>query len=277
MKFEKEFFTITEAAAYLSRPLESRLTKPDVIRLTKQGRLPICFEFDGDVTGVQSTIHDKELKHSKLPMSFTGILKSLTFPNIRGELEVALVEIVRSNSQRWSHHKGQLTKGFKLPTEEQLSNGYRVTGFIDFKKVLPSEWLFAVEDLHAILESSNDRIPEVELDCTPAKSNEATLPSKRTPQVQADSRVTKRKRQALIKELKPLWPKIEVHLNNAQRNKLSEVASLKRREQLHGDWDMAAAIQWAIEGGYLIKNKAESHVCSDPENELSILLKRLMK
>jgi hypothetical protein len=66
--------------------------------------------------------------------------------------------------------------------------------------------------------------------------------------------VERRKKAALIRELKGRWPDIESDLRHADENGLKAVAKLPE----HGDWNLTAALQWAKENGKLIDTVSQA-------------------
>lgn len=158
----KEFFTLSETATYFSGIYKSPVSELDIIILAKREALPICFEFDGDISCVTITRADGTSSQPGLSLPFSGILKSLVPPDMNGrKINASLVEIVEYYCQGFSHRDGKLTKGFALPTKDQLANGYTVTGFVDFEDVPSTLWLFHITDLDNVSGEINGPAPTV--------------------------------------------------------------------------------------------------------------------
>jgi len=83
----------------------------------------------------------------------------------------------------------------------------------------------------------------------------------------------KRKRSALIDETKCIWPSVSRDLQDASRNGLSKAA----KHQENTFWKLRESLAWAIERGKITKERASAFVARSPENNLSPMLRHLLK
>lgn len=72
--------------------------------------------------------------------------------------------------------------------------------------------------------------------------------------------IERRKRAALIRELRVRWPSIECDLRHSGENGLNAAAKLPE----HGDWNKTAALRWAEENGKLVDGTSKPQGFAPP-------------
>lgn len=139
------FYTLAEAVDYLNESPEQ------IFRDVEAERLPICFCCDGELDGVCIELPDGTFENIALTVPFSGVLRSLVPPKSADLLTASLVQILESNGYKLEHCDGVLAKGCVLPlTDGRVSDGFTVTGFLNFVAVPSSEWLFLGSDALAL-------------------------------------------------------------------------------------------------------------------------------
>lgn len=158
-----EFLNADEAAAELQRLTQKSWTTFQVLRAAKAGRLPVCFDFVGELV-VHSVDGVREPGGvSPRVLDFDGVVRSLTPPNADGISGYGvLVEIQEAHRIKFSHKDGKRTRGIVLPTEwlhgGRIKVGHTVKCLIEDACVDFGAFLFHIDDLHTLV-SSNQVLP----------------------------------------------------------------------------------------------------------------------
>ncbi len=235
----QDFFNAEEAAAELTRRNPNKpWSAGQVLRAAKAGRLPVCFDFDGELI-INSVDGQVELA-GKMPscLDFVGIVRSLTPPTKDGLCSFGtLVEIHEAHGVKFSHRNGVVSRGIQLPTEfshgGHIKVGHKVVCMLEAVDVSPDDFLFHLDDLARL---------------APAAANTGGLDgAKEVDRPATQYRIMKRK--ALIDALMHEWPSIEADLSEASRNGLHVAAHADG----HGKWNADAAREWARSNGKLKK------------------------
>lgn len=149
---KQEFFTLPEAATFLSLPDHA------VLRLAATELLPISFDFDGELSGVEIIHHDGRQENAGVSITeFRGVLRALSPSISRESATVTLVEILSEDGGRRINRPN----GIVLPTEHPYGGrilGARVTGVVDFVEVPSEAWFFDVRDLRLLDASTAPKV-----------------------------------------------------------------------------------------------------------------------
>ena len=153
--FEDDFYTIDDAAKWLTKRRDREVSSKDIYRRVKSGELPICFMFDGLLSGV--TIHKPRESDTQPPIElvewvnpdipFSGTVKSLVFKGDDNSLEATLVSIIALDGV-------PMLRGHVLPVTKhpfKIKPGYEVHGMLNYLEVPRSDWLFSIDDLHKLV------------------------------------------------------------------------------------------------------------------------------
>jgi hypothetical protein len=159
---EQEYFSLTDAADYLVFPDHV------VIGLAERERLSIFFKARGEeLTGVTIRKPDGSEEQLSVFVPINGILKSLGPPEGK-KLTASLVQVVGINSRDVRHTSGLngpvlVASNQSLPTDNEgnIKEGYVVTGFADYLKVKPKDWLFNIDDLQKVRDPDLHEIQEL--------------------------------------------------------------------------------------------------------------------
>lgn len=169
----KEFFTIGEAAAWISKCSEDDFSRDDVLRANEEGRAPIYFVYKGNL-GIFPDYTPKSLlvPKPKHRIYFKGILKSqrpcergVEVENIRLLKKIILgtsknyIESKTTKSDILRPHKVDVFRVIysdpDMSTLDKLGTFFgRISagdGYLDSAAEIPeSEWLFHISDLRII-------------------------------------------------------------------------------------------------------------------------------
>lgn len=168
MESLKVFYSADEAAKKLSTG-STKLSTQDIYRLANYGRLPVCFDFRGEL--IKHSVDGKLGLAGEAPkiLDFDGVVRSLMQPTTDGVCGFAvLAEIVEVRTLKFSHKDGKLTRGINMPTEfsygGRIKPGHKVECWLEDADVPPSAFLFHVDDLeklvHAPHADPTGQVPE---------------------------------------------------------------------------------------------------------------------
>ena len=147
------YYTMPEVMAFLGE------TEGQIFRDIDEERLPICFSCDGDLDGVCIERPDGTFENVALTVPFKGILRSLVPPKSPDLLVASLVQLLASSGYTLVHENKVLVKGCVLPlTDNRISKGFTVTGFLNFSEVPVSEWLFLGSDVLGLVPNEKQPI-----------------------------------------------------------------------------------------------------------------------
>jgi len=143
----QELYTLAEASTFIGLPEHATI---DLIRTEE---LPVCFVFDGPISGADIKHADGQVENAGLTTTeFKGVLKSLAPPQSDSILTACLVEVVREDGGR----RVNRPNGLLMPTEHsyggRIKAGERVTGFVDYFEISSENWLFHIDDLRALMD-----------------------------------------------------------------------------------------------------------------------------
>ena len=173
-----ELFNVHEAAAELQRLTQTSWTAAQVLRAAKSGRLPVCFDFVGEL--VVHSVDGRLEPGGTRPrvLDFDGVVRSLTRPTADGICGFGvLVEIKEAHSFKFSHKDGKRTRGIALPTEYsyggRIKVGHKVECWIEDAGVTTDAFLFHTDDLNKLI-STAQAVPALsELAPVPAQPQAA--------------------------------------------------------------------------------------------------------
>lgn len=94
----------------------------------------------------------------------------------------------------------------------------------------------------------------------PPKENGETPPTQRSEDVGGHQMVERRKKVAMINEVRSRWPSVETDIRHGNENGLNAAAKLEK----HGYWNMTTALQWAKENGKLTETSSLPQSYSKP-------------
>ena len=158
--FEDDFYTIDDVAKWLTMRWDETaagltITNRDIFHLVDSDQLPVCFMFDGLLSGV--TIHKPRESDTQPPIElvewvnpdipFSGTVKSLVFKGDDNSLEATLVSIIALDGV-------PMLRGHVLPVTKhpfKIKPGYEVHGMLNYLEVPRSDWLFSIDDLHKLV------------------------------------------------------------------------------------------------------------------------------
>lgn len=179
MESLKVFYSADEAAKKLSTG-STKLSTQDIYRLANYGRLPVCFDFRGEL--IKHSVDGKLGLAGEAPkiLDFDGVVRSLTQPTTDGVCGFAvLAEIVEVRTLKFSHKDGKLTRGINMPTEfpcgGRIKPGHKVECWLEDADVPPSAFLFHVDDLEKLVHAPHESVDSA--------SNAPTVPAPAVPAV----------------------------------------------------------------------------------------------
>lgn len=159
----REFFNADEAAVELRKLTNADWTAAQVLREAKAGRLPVCFDFAGEL--VTHSVDGRVEPGGSSPrvLDFDGVVRSLTQPTADGICGFGvLVEIQEAHRLKFCHKDGKLTRGIALPTESphgvRIKAGHKVECWIEDAGVTPDAFLFHTDDLNKLV-STTQAVP----------------------------------------------------------------------------------------------------------------------
>ncbi len=175
-----EFFNADEAAAELQRLTHANWTTARVLRAAKAGRLPVCFDFVGEL--VVHSVDGKLESGGVSPrvLDFDGVVRSLTQPTADGICGFGvLVEILEAHRLKFSNKDGRQTRGIPLPTESshggRIKAGHKVECWIEDAGVTPDAFLFLTDDLTKLLSTTQSVHTLAEIAPVPVQYQAAPL------------------------------------------------------------------------------------------------------
>lgn len=246
MKYEKKFYTLSEAAEELF------VSENDLTLEAAAGRLLVCFFYRGHLG-----IYSKQKEQQKPVCHFDGYLRSLERVSLRRKSEKhtefeSTYTTADECRARIVNVALNLTNKSAPPalTDNQYYTRLDPDGWQKNSHVDESEWHFHIDDLRALK----------------ITNSESTDQSKRESE-------TIKKKDALVTESKDFWLSIEADISDAVRNGLHAVA----KHHDHGYWKVEPALNWANQRGKLNKTKAKSFIESNDENATASMLRILLK
>lgn len=199
------FLNATDAAAELNlRQSQRQWTPSQVLREAKAGRLPVCFDFSGELLAHSVDGKPRLAGESPKILDFDGVVRSLMPPATDGVCGFAVpVEIQEAHTIKFSHKDGTLTRGINLPTEfpygGRIKLGHNVECWLEDADVPPSAFLFRNDDLEMLVPASQadsarqapetpPSVPVEPVQAAPAAPPEAVLMSPQAVPVQDPER-----------------------------------------------------------------------------------------
>lgn len=154
----RDFFNAEQAAVELTRsaPGQPAWTVRDVLMQARAERLPVCFEFTGEMIlySVDGILEPAGVEPRLI--DFSGVVRSLAAPASEGVCQDLMsVEVLEAYGVKYSHRDGRISRGIKLPTEfdhgGKIESGHVVRGFLEDVNIPVAEFLFHVDDLAELI------------------------------------------------------------------------------------------------------------------------------
>lgn len=156
---KKQFFMLSELAAYLAHATGEPFSVGDVVRLIRSEKLSVYFEYSGEIISLRVIEHEEE--YSIGVLDFDGILQSRMPPFSGDELNHPLlsVKVVEAYGKCMSHKERKLVRGGTLPTERPDGGLIRpdctVHGYIEDSSIQVERWLIHSDEIRALTKAAS--------------------------------------------------------------------------------------------------------------------------